>query len=156
MPPEQDPKFDLDRLVALWSAKPRPASVPPAAAATGAPEATAAPAAPGLADPRPPVLDAEAHLDALRASIRLRFGADSKELAIALLMVDNEIGKEGNVSLDAMGIGDLVRAMFPPAGSPPPPKLLSKYRERLAGLLDDLEDLLDGLMIAAEARSEAP
>lgn len=146
MTSDPDAKFDLDQLVARWSAKPGAAAAP-AASATGVTRATGAIAAPTPEDPA-------ALLKALRRSVRDGFN-DREELAIALLMVDYELGMVGNVPLDAVGIGDLVGAMFPPEGSPPSPKLLLKYRERMVELLDKLEDLLDGLLIAAEARAPA-
>ena len=154
MTPDPDPKFDLDRLVALWSTRPEtPAPAAAGVAATGASPLSSPIPTPAPAAPLPRSSDAAARLEALRASMRLGLGAESKELGIALFMIDPKNDEAENVPLDTMGIGDLVGAMFPRVGPQPSPKLLSKYSARMAGLLDDLEDLLDGLMIAVETRA---
>ncbi len=140
MPP--DPKSDLDRLLSLWSS-PKPRSPPPA------------PPTPSNPPPSVEIPEPSALLQKLSSSIAKKFGEDSRELVIARLLVENETLKEaGPVPIESMSIGDVVQAMAPLSGSALSAKELAKYGDRMADLLDDLEDLLDGLMIAAEAGEE--
>ncbi len=83
--------------------------------------------------------------EALKAAICANFDEKSKELAPALGL--NDHGAQMDASTLAR-VFELVQGMFPAQGSVSP-EARKEYRKRLATLLDELEDLLEGLDVAA-------
>lgn len=135
MPSPPEP-VDLDRLLQLWRAPPKPSSSPPPA---------------GAPPPRDPV-DPLAALAALEQALAQAFGETSKEFAIAGdLLEDGPDVKPMTKPADAKKVGDLVRAIFGSHAAISAEERAA-CRKRLPAALDRLEDVLDGLMLAVEAR----
>jgi hypothetical protein len=105
------------------------------------------------ADREPPKTSAPEAFAALLSALHDAFGGESKEFAIARDMLENGGDKIVLLPIDAMKVGDLVRVLFPIAAAPPAGDALAVYRDKLAKLLDQAEDVLDGLMLAVEARA---
>ncbi len=130
-----DASSELDRLVERWG--PRPAAAP-----------------------APVDGDAVALVEALKGAITRAFGPEvdpqGKKLALALAMVEDASGMSTDRKPPTpTRVFDLARALSPAAGTPAPAELAA-YREQMAALLDDLEDLLDGLSVAVAAPGRAP
>lgn len=131
--------FELDRLAELWAPRPAVPRAPPPLPAGG---------------------DALALAGALEAAIRVAFAPEidpgGKKLALALAMVEDASRMTSDQKPPTpMRVFDLARAIFPAEGAPAPADLTA-YRKQMAALLDDLEDLLDGLAVAVAAPGRAP
>ncbi|WP_437509726.1 hypothetical protein [Sorangium sp. So ce1099] len=168
MPTDEGGDVDLDRLLALWSARAdapeeaaavEPAAGPdpeaPGAPATRDPAALLAEVEPAAGpDPEAPgapaTRDPAALLAELEHAIEEAFGRRSKEFAILrpLFETDPHLDRR-KVPIEAMNVAVLVQIMFPADGGPPREEIAT-YRDRMRQALDDLEDLLAGLMVAAE------
>lgn len=141
MPTKPALSADLERLRRLWGAVPDPDA---GAASPPEPEA-ALPPDPGAASPPDPGVLVAALIGAIAEAL----GPDSKELAIARQLLEDEGDPEAE---GPRTIGARIEAMFPSKGEAPSLEALEKMRIQIGKDLDDLEDVLEALNLGIEAQ----